>query len=113
MAACFVNARDLLNRTVWRVQSLDRFIARCRDRFSYPLIDFVLGIERYYFFARNIDNHFTEWNPPKLRAFIQQPRDQLIDRRFRGGLRVLLRKRFPNKQNCGGKNADESEHGGG
>ena len=83
MTAHFVDAHDVFNRAIWRVQPLHCFIARCADCFHHTLVDFILRIERQHLFARNIDNHLAERYPAQLSIFTQKPRNKLIDRRLR------------------------------
>jgi hypothetical protein len=87
MTTRFVDAEDTLDRAVRRIELLDRLIARRADLLDYSLIDFVFRVYRQDAFARCIENHFSERNPKHWSMFVQQPRDQLINRRI--GLRSL------------------------
>jgi len=79
------------------------FVEHGADLLDYASIDFVLRIEREYFLARNIDDHFAKGNPAQLPIFVQQPRNELIDWRFRRWY-AFLRESFCDRQSCGGKN---------
>jgi len=50
MTAHFVDSIDVLNRAVWRIQSLHCLIARGADRFRDALIDWVVRVKRQHFF---------------------------------------------------------------
>ena len=78
MAAHFVDAIDILDRAIRRIQSLHRFIACCADRFCDAPIDWVVRVEPEHFLPGSIKNHFAEWDTAQLSIFIQQPWDELI-----------------------------------
>jgi hypothetical protein len=79
----FVNASDIPDHATRRVQSLHRLVTGCADLFHHTLVHFVLRMERENPLAGRIEDHLAERNPPQLLSFIEQPRDQLIDRRVR------------------------------
>ena len=82
MTAHFIDAPDILNWTVRRVQAPNDFIKHGADLFHYALIDFVFRIDRQHAFSGRVENDFAERNAAQLSIFIQQPRNELIDRRF-------------------------------
>ena len=82
MAAHLVNPRHTLDHAVGRIQTPDGFIERGDDFFRDALIDFILCIVRQRFFASSIENHLAKRNVAQPSIFIQELRDELIDRRF-------------------------------
>lgn len=83
MTAYFVDAPNFLDRTIGRVQSFNSFVEHVADLFDDALVDFILPINRQDSFSSYIEDNFAEWNPAQLSVLVQQPWNQLIDRRFR------------------------------
>src|SRR4051812_43534749 len=82
MAAHFVNAADLLNHAVGSVQSLDGFVAGSGNGFDDALIRLVSLFESEDALAGRIKNYFAKRQPAQLSIFVEQPRDELMDRRL-------------------------------
>jgi hypothetical protein len=81
VTAHFVDAPDILDHAIRCVQSLHRLVTRCADLFYDTPIRFVLRIECENSLAGRIENHLAERDPSQFSIFIQQPWDELVDRR--------------------------------
>src|SRR6266487_4651984 len=68
MTADFIDTRDILNRTIWRVHPLDRLVARRTDFLDYALVSFVFGIDRQNMFARRVEDHSANGIPRNCRS---------------------------------------------
>ncbi|PYK13932.1 MAG: hypothetical protein DME65_00315 [Verrucomicrobia bacterium] len=69
----FIDAGNVLNRTIRPVESLERLIARGADLLDHVLIGFIAGIHRQNALAGRVENHFSKWNPAQLSMFVEQP----------------------------------------
>src|SRR5690349_7004541 len=80
VTADLVDALDS-DRTLCAIHPRERFIQREADLFKDALVCCVFRIERQHAFAGRVHDHLAERNSPKLRLFIEEPWNQLIDRR--------------------------------
>src|SRR4029453_365042 len=73
LTAYFVDARDLLNRTVGRIHSPHRLIKDCTYLLDYALVSSVFSINSQNMFARGVENHLAKCNAAQLSIFVKQP----------------------------------------
>ena len=73
LTAYFVDARDLLNRTVGRIHPPHRLIKGCTYLLDYALVSSVFSINSQNMLARGIENHLAKCNAAQLSIFVKQP----------------------------------------
>jgi len=81
VTAHLVNARDTLDHALRLVQPPNDFVERGGDLFDHALVNLVLRIDRENSLPGRIFNHLGKGQPAQLRVFLQEPRNEGIDRR--------------------------------
>src|SRR6266480_2582940 len=73
LTAYFVDARDLLNRTVGRIHPPHRLVKGCTYLLDYALVSSVFSINSQNMLARGVENHLAKCNAAQLSIFVKQP----------------------------------------
>ena len=72
MAAHFINAADIFNWTVRRVQASNDFIKDGADLPDDTLVVFILSFGCDHFLSRGIENHFAERNAAQFVVLLKR-----------------------------------------
>ena len=89
MAARFIDSTQLLDRAIGRIHPSYHFVENAAQLPDDALVRFGPRIDAEDAFAGRIEDDLTEWNRAKLMVFVQEPGNELIERRvfrrFSGG----------------------------